>query len=101
MAICNDCGKENRSGSLVCEDCGLPILSLETQETPAVGSGETRALTGTSKLSADFIITLDIPSADKNITLRNVPEVLLGRFEEGHPGTPHVDFSDAGNFESA
>jgi len=64
MAICNDCGEENRPG--------------------------------TGKIGSDFVITLDIASADKNVTLQNAPEILLGRFEDGHPGEPCVDFSDDG-----
>ena len=96
MNICKHCGKENRSGILVCEHCGLLPHQVSTRLFSEDSQITTRALVITEELNTDFFVTLYIPSSNETIRLQNASEVLLGRFEDGTPSIPCVDF---GNFD--
>jgi len=107
MRKCQECGHNNFEGTMVCDDCGFPIVKIVTtaltNEEPALTlvpmAAPSAAHIGTVILSETSDVSLEVVGFADRIAIAPNQRTVLGRSETNGSNTPDIDLTPFGAFE--
>jgi pSer/pThr/pTyr-binding forkhead associated (FHA) protein len=99
MRKCQECGYDNFEGTMVCDDCGFPIVKgtsiLKLEESIAPISTHAN----TVMLSESTDVLLEFVGFEQRVSIVPNQRTVLGRLDENSPNPPDVDLSPYGAFD--
>lgn len=101
MRKCLECGYDNLEGTMVCEDCGFPIVKatnmLAFEEPERVGSG--KLTLGTVMLNENSDVLLEFVGFTDSIPVLPNQRTTIGRSDTKDANPPDLDLTPYGAFE--
>lgn len=92
MRKCHECGTDNYEGTLICKECGFPMLA--TSEQPIVGM----VSLGTTVLDTTEVI-IEFKGYPSPVELKSSKKMVLGRLDHTAQNKPDFDLTPYGAFE--
>lgn len=100
MRKCIECGHDNLEGTLICDDCGFPIVKatslLALSHPEQAVAGITR---NTVMLSDNSDVLLEFIGFDDRVEIRPNFRTVFGRQDKDAKNNPDVDLTPFGAFE--
>jgi len=99
MKICQNCGHENREGSILCEKCGQVMEDfantiIHTRMVPPAGPLAMRASGGVTQVADDQRVYLQVDTSPQAIVLpRTKQTIVVGRAQSADQVQPDLDLS--------
>ena len=108
MQKCVNCGHENRSGVMFCENCGVSLADEAPMETKSIDASteEEKAqlgveesvlldvhVQGTAIFQEKDLLRLDIEGSPEPIVLKPEAEMIFGRRDPATGAMPDVDLT--------
>lgn len=105
MIICNNCGHDNREGTLFCTECGFSItdqgMGVATIPTRPVtqdpDDSSAKATWGSARFLSGSMIILHIRDAAEPLMIEPAQRLILGRGDNAYQ--PDIDFTPYGALE--
>lgn len=101
MRKCDECGFDNLEGTMVCEDCGFPIVKVTStlaQEFDRFSVAE-GVRPHTVMLNEMTDVRLEFVGYGERIDILPNQRTVFGRADTGAASTPDVDLSPFGAFD--
>lgn len=92
MPKCQECNTDNIMGTLICEECGFPMIEVTPVEAVRIGP------VGTTILDSTEII-VEFKGYPAPIELRGASRIVLGRLDVNATNKPDIDLTPYGAFE--
>ncbi|NDJ78993.1 MAG: FHA domain-containing protein [Chloroflexi bacterium] len=94
MQLCPHCGHQNYEGVVFCEKCGVALVPVPLSTRQLVEQEE--AIIGTSELSDEGVLMLQLEDDMSPIMVQVRQEVILGRISEQSNTTSYINLSQYG-----
>lgn len=92
MRKCQECETMNREGTLICVECGFPMITPQEQPILRMVSVGTTVLEGTE-------VVLEFHGYPAPVELKSVHKIVFGRLDNTAPNKPDFDLTPYGAFE--
>jgi pSer/pThr/pTyr-binding forkhead associated (FHA) protein len=107
MLKCSNCGKENREGTLFCDNCGFSITDAAVgQATVATrriqndpDESIAKATWGAARFQQGSVVILHIKDASDPINIKPVGRLVVGRSDANSTIMPDIDLAPFGAAE--
>jgi pSer/pThr/pTyr-binding forkhead associated (FHA) protein len=92
MPKCHECGTENIVGTLICEECGFPLIEV------AATVPERIAPIGTTILDSTQVV-IEFKGYPAPVEVKGTSRVVFGRLDVNAANKPDIDLTPYGAFE--
>lgn len=92
MRKCQECDFENIEGTLICEECGFPMIGAEYEVPSRIINVGTTVLETTT-------IVLEFKGYPTPVELKSMPKMVFGRFDATATARPDFDLNPYGAYE--